>query len=381
MILSVIIPAYNAEKYINRCVDSVERAIHNIDSEVIIIDDGSQDRTSEVCHELALKYTNIRTITMNDDGVSAARNRGMELACGKYISFVDADDIVSSDMFMRLISEAEENDADIVGCEFFQWTDENLDSVTQDIAKTTTELNTTGTANNTGTSDNCVTPTKSITYTPSQYITEEILKGNSRCWSKIYRIEMLKNADVKFLPGLTIGEDMLFVVQATKATAPNAKASDTETKASAKIIELKDYKGYGYYTNPKGAINRPFTPQYMDQIKCWELVEQELVEEEVSGELTSASASNDVACAASLSSLHTKTIMAIMLVASKIATTQGLKDSERNDYITICKTKLNEIINKDNAAYRSLDIGYKIKVTIFRLSPALYLKMYGAWKK
>ena len=323
MKLSVIIPAYNAEKYINRCVDSVERAIHNIDSEIIIIDDGSQDRTSAVCHELALRYTNIRTITMNDDGVSAARNRGMELACGKYISFVDADDIVSSDMFVRLISEAEENDADIVGCEFFQWTDDMLDSVTQDIAKTTTE---------------------SITYTPSQYITGEILKGNSRCWSKIYRLAMLKNADVKFLPGLTIGEDMLFVVQATKA--------------SSKIIELKNYKGYGYYINPKGAINRPFTPEYMDQIKCWELVEAELEN--------------------SLSSLHTKAIMAIMLVASKIATTQGL---ENDAYITVCKTKLDEIIDKDKVAYRNLDIGYKIKVTIFRLSPALYLKMYGAWKK
>ena len=113
--------------------------------------------------------------------------------------------------------------------------------------------------------------------------------------------------------------------------------------------------------------------------------------------LTSASVSDDVTSAA-LSSLHTKAIMAIMLVASKIATTQGLesienkeadrdnkntstKNTKYNAYITVCKTKLDEIIDKDKVAFRNLDVGYKIKVTIFRLSPALYLKMYGAWKK
>ena len=190
---------------------------------------------------------------------------------------------------------------------------------------------------------------------------------------------MLKSANVRFLPGLTIGEDMLFVVQATKATAPKAKASDTETKASAKIIELKGYKGYGYYTNPKGAINRPFTPQYMDQIRCWELVKEEIIN------LTNNVKDVDVLGLKDDENiriqLNNRLLVGIMLIVSKIAMTGTNFKDENSIYIATCHTKLQEILKETPKAYNLLDIGYKIKVTIFRLRPALYLKMYGAWKK
>lgn len=97
MKLSVIIPVYNAEAYLEKCVESA--MAFPCDKEVILVDDGSRDRSGEICERLAMKDEGlgIKVIHQENKGVSAARNAGLDIATGDYVWFVDADDIVLSE--------------------------------------------------------------------------------------------------------------------------------------------------------------------------------------------------------------------------------------------------------------------------------------------
>ncbi|MCR5797650.1 MAG: glycosyltransferase [Eubacterium sp.] len=118
--ISVIIPAYNVEAYIRRCLDSVlENSYPNL--EVIVIDDGSEDRTAEFIEEYVEMYPDkIRFVKQANKGLAATRNVGMKLATGDYIAFVDSDDFVEKTMYEKLIKEAKEKDCDLVTCGFYQ---------------------------------------------------------------------------------------------------------------------------------------------------------------------------------------------------------------------------------------------------------------------
>lgn len=91
-IISIIIPVYNAEKTLNRCVDSVlNQTFH--DWELLLIDDGSKDRSMYLCDEYALKDKRIKVFHKKNGGVSSARNMGLDYARGEWITFVDSDDL------------------------------------------------------------------------------------------------------------------------------------------------------------------------------------------------------------------------------------------------------------------------------------------------
>lgn len=93
MLLSIIIPAYNAEHFISNCLDSVFRTKLPIQQyEVVVIDDGSKDRTSEIAQECKTRHPNMTVVVKENSGVSSARNRGIEIAKGTYVLFLDADD-------------------------------------------------------------------------------------------------------------------------------------------------------------------------------------------------------------------------------------------------------------------------------------------------
>ena len=90
-LISVIIPVYGVEKYIRECLDSViKQSYENL--EIIVINDGTRDRSAEIAKEYAQKDNRVRVYDYENGGLSAARNRGLELAQGDYISFVDGDD-------------------------------------------------------------------------------------------------------------------------------------------------------------------------------------------------------------------------------------------------------------------------------------------------
>ena len=114
-VLSVIIPVYNRDKFLERCVRSVAASsLKNM--EIILIDDGSVDNSGELCDKLAQEDGRISVIHQQNAGVSAARNRGLEKAQGKYFAFVDSDDYIEPDMYEKMVAAMEENDVDMVCC-------------------------------------------------------------------------------------------------------------------------------------------------------------------------------------------------------------------------------------------------------------------------
>lgn len=114
-VLSVIIPVYNREKFLERCVKSVAAStLKNI--EIILIDDGSTDGSGALCDRLAKADSRFFVIHQQNAGVSAARNRGLERAVGKYFAFVDSDDYIEPDMYEKMVAAMEELDADMVCC-------------------------------------------------------------------------------------------------------------------------------------------------------------------------------------------------------------------------------------------------------------------------
>lgn len=114
--ISIIIPIYNAEQHLAKCVDSVLRQTEK-NIEIILVDDGSKDNSLDICKNFQKNDERIKIIHQSNAGVSAARNKGIEVAEGKYIGFVDSDDWVESIMFERLLDEAEKIDADVVMCD------------------------------------------------------------------------------------------------------------------------------------------------------------------------------------------------------------------------------------------------------------------------
>ncbi len=118
-LISVIIPVYNVESYLHRCVDSVlSQTLDNI--EVILIDDGSNDRSGKICDEYASRDDRVIVIHKKNGGVSSARNAGLRIASGDYIGFVDADDYIDIDMYEYLYFLAEQYEVDIVQCGMFE---------------------------------------------------------------------------------------------------------------------------------------------------------------------------------------------------------------------------------------------------------------------
>lgn len=329
-LISVIVPVYNGQSYLADCIDSIENQTYG-NLEVIIVNDGSTDRTGEVCDSLKTAYDNVYILNLDDKGVSAARNAGIEMSKGEFVTFVDADDRLRPEMLGTLYECMVSAGSDVSGCRFFSWSNESewRRAVGADASKTDMPK-----------PDGAAGRMKN--YDAGTYLREEILNGNSRCWSKLYRRTIVDQ--VRFRENLTIGEDMLFLVNMLPFV-------DRLTET--------DYPGYGYYQNPDGAINREFTPRYMDQITCWQLAREEILRMDANLD----------------SQVTALLIMGIMLTAGKLAMLSVEKRHNHKEYIEICRERLKEAM-KVPGAYGKLSAGYRIKAVIFRAFPNLYLYLY-----
>ena len=113
MKVSVIIPVYNVEKTLPRCIDSViGQSLKDI--EIILVDDGSPDKSPEICDEYRCKDSRIKVFHKPNEGLGYTRNYGIERAQGEYVAFVDSDDYIASDMLDKLYNTAIKEDADVV---------------------------------------------------------------------------------------------------------------------------------------------------------------------------------------------------------------------------------------------------------------------------
>lgn len=130
--LSVIVPIYNAEAYLEECLDSIISQTFE-DFELILVNDGSVDGSKNICIKYANKYKNIKFIDKKNKGVVSARKAGVSYASGKYIGWVDADDCIMPQMFEKMCNEANESDADVVICDIWSWEKDKLIPLEQTI--------------------------------------------------------------------------------------------------------------------------------------------------------------------------------------------------------------------------------------------------------
>lgn len=208
--ISIITPVYRVEQYLDRCVSSIIAQSY-ADFELILVDDGSPDRSGEICDRWAQKDNRIRVFHQDNSGVSAARNLGLREAKGEYITFVDSDDWLENDCLQQLLEAAEKTDADIVCCNRF---------------------------------DNGQEQKTFCRYTEALITREEALDCYSKyyftaVWGKLYRRECL--VGLKFREDIYYSEDTLFYTQAVM---------------NAHTVYWMSKPLYHYFINPSGAMKK-----------------------------------------------------------------------------------------------------------------------------
>lgn len=210
--ISVIIPVYNAQDGIKRCVDSLlNQSFKNF--EIILLNDGSKDNSLNILKEYELKYSFVRVIDKQNEGVAVTRNKGILLAEGEYTMFMDNDDFVDSDYIETFYQAIHEKNLDLVIGGYKRVNQDNQIIFSQDIQQSEWS--------------------KYIIMAP---------------WAKVYRTEFLKTNNLEFFD-YGIGEDIIFNLAAYKATDK---------------IGLLDYKGYNWYYNSQSISNtsqRGFSPK------------------------------------------------------------------------------------------------------------------------
>ena len=124
--VSIIVPIYNVEKYLDRCMNSlVNQTLKDI--EIIMVDDGSPDNCPKMCDEWAKKDSRIKVVHKKNGGLGYARNSGLDVATGEYVAFVDSDDFVKTEMYGQLYDQVEKTKADTIYCGFYKyWSADNI---------------------------------------------------------------------------------------------------------------------------------------------------------------------------------------------------------------------------------------------------------------
>lgn len=115
--ISVVIPVYNVERYIRQCLESViNQTYRNL--QIIIVDDGSTDKSGEICDEYAARDDRVTVIHQENAGAGAAKNTGLDMASGEYLAIIDSDDYIEENMYEIMLQRLKDNNADVVQCLF-----------------------------------------------------------------------------------------------------------------------------------------------------------------------------------------------------------------------------------------------------------------------
>ena len=116
-LVSVVVPIYNVEAYLDRCIESIVNQTYK-NLEIILVDDGSPDRCPQMCDAWALRDERIQVIHKSNEGLGMARNSGIDVATGKYIFFLDSDDYLAEETVYQCVISGQENNAEVIlfGC-------------------------------------------------------------------------------------------------------------------------------------------------------------------------------------------------------------------------------------------------------------------------
>lgn len=222
-LISVIVPIYNVERYLEKCILSIQCQTHR-DLEIILSDDGSTDHSGVICDHFATLDSRIRVIHKMNGGLSDARNAGIEVASGSYYMFVDSDDFIAPDTIEKLYLAATEHDCEIAVCNIVRTFDD-------------------------GTTEPFYHPVDKLTVWAGQQ-RFETLKQPSAC-NKLFRAELFK--DVRFPKGKFYEDTFVYHVLAYKA----------------RQIVLTGHDGYFYLSRRDSILGQPkYTDRYFDFIEA-----------------------------------------------------------------------------------------------------------------
>ena len=322
-IVSFIIPVYQAKDTLKTCVLSClhQKFVNEDEMEVILVDDGSTDGSSEICDDLQREYgdSRITVIHGKNHGVSHARNLGIERAAGRFIVFVDADDEVKETFIDNMTKYADEGTVIV---------DETQKYI--------------GAQKLSG----------------FQYIENSVLNENTHVWAKLFDRQTINSNNIRFNENLTIGEDLIFLIDL---------ALSQEKEHTIRCITEEDYI---YKDNPNGAMKSIFKESYMDEFVCWRMAGERLKPH------------RRQMSEYAFVSLSVSQIMTALLVVGKVAVQRkDERDAVLSDLAVSEATKQIDMALKTRGAFGGLSFGYKIKVALFKLSPKLYLDLYYKHKK
>lgn len=190
MLISIIVPVYNAQAYVTRCIRSLlHQTYTNI--EVILVDDGSTDESYSICQQIAQEDSRLITFHQENQGVSAARNQGIKLASGKFIMFIDSDDYVTPDICEKLISASIQAQT-VFGGYYFVHSQKGLVVKTEEIIPNCTQIN-------------------SLNDFKSAYGTLICNKILLSSCAKLFSSDIIRKNHLQFQKNLHVGEDLVFV--------------------------------------------------------------------------------------------------------------------------------------------------------------------------
>ena len=186
--ITIIIPVYNCQEYLDRCIKSVANQSYK-NLEIILVDDGSTDDSGKICDKWKVIDSRISVIHKTNGGVSSARNIGIAKANGKYIGFVDSDDYCEEDMYLKMVNAIKNSGNDMVYCDIYKNRSYEMIGNKEEI-------------------------------TPIERI-KEIYPYGAAMWNGLYKSKIIK--EIKFNEEIYYGEDLLFLTEYLKLCKKNIK--------------------------------------------------------------------------------------------------------------------------------------------------------------
>ena len=229
--ISVIVPVFNGAEFLRPCVDSI-LAQSFCDLEIILVDDGSTDKSPEICDRYAAQDKRVICIHQENAGAAAARNRGLKAATGKYIAFADSDDWIDRDMYETMVSVAEERSCDLVICDCLKESETGSQTYTHELPG--------------GYYDREAMV--------SQYFPQLLMPDSMEYpvtisnWLLLIRRKIIEENRLSFPEGMRFSEDLLF-------------GSEVGYYAQS-MTYLKDYTPYHYRQNPASVTHTVFKDKW-----------------------------------------------------------------------------------------------------------------------
>lgn len=223
--ISVIVPIYKVEKYLRKCVESIQAQTYR-DLEIILVDDGSPDGCPALCDELAENDSRIKVVHKVNGGLSIARNEGMKHATGDYITFIDSDDTINPEMFESMLRVMTATNADISMCGSQIVTDDGTVLDTDQFAE-------------------------GKVYQSGSLMREVILPLKTASWNKLFKRTLTFGH--WFPEGKIHGEDLVFILYAI----------DQSTK-----LVTTGYIGYNYFKRVNSITTSSFNARSFDEVWC-----------------------------------------------------------------------------------------------------------------